>query len=475
MSQNRPPADRILGLTLMLILVLTGGLLAETNRPHVILVMTDDQGWGQAGYYDHPHLETPHLDAMAANGLRFDRFYAGAPNCSPTRATVLTGRTNDRTGVFNHGWPLRRQERTLPEAMDRAGYVTGHFGKWHLNGLRGPGVPILPHDKRHPGVFGFDYWVSVTNFFDMAPKMARNGEVEQFEGDSSEIIVDEALKFIRRRKGGDKPIFTVIWYGSPHWPFQASEEDKARFSDLSPRAQAYLGEMVAMDRSLGTLRRGLREMGLAENTLVWFCSDNGGYRRFDFADADVGGLRGKKNAVYEGGLRVPAVIEWPAVIDEARVTDYPAATMDIFPTLAEIVGLPDDALLEPVDGLSLAPLLKGEMSRKALADRPKPLGFRHTGRAAWIDNDYKLVTTRLEKKNRRYELYNLAEDPKEQHDLFAKKPTVAERMVKAFEAWNRSVNRSKAGEDYPAGEVKPDDLKPRRWKHVPAYNNLFGS
>jgi arylsulfatase A-like enzyme len=127
----------------------------DGSRPNIVLVMTDDQGWGQTGDYNHPHLETPNLDAMAANGLRLDRFYAGAPNCSPTRATVLTGRTNDRTGVFNHGWPLRRQEKTLGEAMQQAGYATAHFGKWHLNGLRGRGVPVLAHDKRRPGVFGF--------------------------------------------------------------------------------------------------------------------------------------------------------------------------------------------------------------------------------------------------------------------------------------------------------------------------------
>ena len=153
--------------------------------------MTDDQGWGQTGYYNHPVLKTPNLDEMAKNGLRLDRFYAGAPQCSPTRASVLTGRSNDRTGVFYHGYPLNKSEKTIAQALKTVGYKTGHFGKWHLNGLRGPGVPIFKDDKYSPGIFGFDKWLSVTNFFDFDPVMSYNGEFQEFKGSSSEIIVDE--------------------------------------------------------------------------------------------------------------------------------------------------------------------------------------------------------------------------------------------------------------------------------------------
>ncbi|MCY4533905.1 MAG: sulfatase-like hydrolase/transferase, partial [Bryobacterales bacterium] len=174
-------------------------------RPNFVLVMADDMGWGQTGYYNHPALKTPELDAMAAAGLRFDRFYAGAPNCSPTRATVMTGRTNDRTGVEDHGFALRRQERTIARALDEAGYATGHFGKWHLNGLRGPGVPILAKDAHNPGVFGFDSWLSVTNFFERDPLMSRDGLFVQAQGDSSEVIVDEALQFMQRQVEQSNP------------------------------------------------------------------------------------------------------------------------------------------------------------------------------------------------------------------------------------------------------------------------------
>jgi arylsulfatase A-like enzyme len=190
-------------------LILTGSA-STAEQPNIVLVMADDMGWGQTGYYNHPVLKTPNLDAMADNGLRFDRFYAGAPNCSPTRATVMTGRTNDRTGVLNHGVPLRPQERTIAQGLAAAGYATGHFGKWHLNGLRGIGVPVLKSDIRSPGHFGFQTWLSVTNFFDRDPLMGRMGEFEQFQGDSSEIVVDEALMYIKQQAALKRPSFTVV-------------------------------------------------------------------------------------------------------------------------------------------------------------------------------------------------------------------------------------------------------------------------
>ena len=186
--------------------------------------MTDDQGWGQTGYYNHPVLKTPNLDAMAENGLRFDRFYAGAPQCSPTRASVLTGRNNDRTGVFYHGYPLNKKEKTIAQELKKIGYSTGHFGKWHLNGVRGPGIPIFKDDEYSPGVFGFDRWISVTNFFDIDPILSDNGNIVDFKGSSSEVIVNEAIKFIDENVKESKSFFAVIWDGSPHSPFVSSKD-----------------------------------------------------------------------------------------------------------------------------------------------------------------------------------------------------------------------------------------------------------
>lgn len=438
------------------------------SRPNVILVMTDDQGWGQTGYYNHPVLKTPNLDNMAENGLRFDRFYAGAPNCSPTRATIMTGRSNDRTGVLNHGYPMRKQEKTLPQAMRQAGYATGHFGKWHLNGFSGPGVPVLANDERGPGPFGFDEWLSVTNYFDRDPLMSRNGKFEKFKGDSSEVIVAEALKFIRRQAGRKKPFLSVIWYGTPHSPFRAAEQDKEAFADLGKSSQDHYGELVAMDRSIGTLRKGLRDLDIAENTLVWFCSDNGGLGKIK--PGTVGGLRGYKGSIFEGGLRVPAIVEWPAVITRPRITKHPAVTLDIFPTIVEILGLPESVLLKPYDGMTIRALFDGETG-----PRSKPIPFRHTGRAALVDNDYKLLTENLAKGQ--FQLYNLAQDPAETTDIYADHPKIAKRMLKSFQDWNRQVEASIAGKDYAEGFIPADKPKSRRWttsEEYKPYLDLFG-
>jgi arylsulfatase A-like enzyme len=444
--------------TAILSLISTHSLAAE--RPHIILVMADDMGWGQTGYRKHPVLKTPNLDAMAENGLRFDRFYAGAATCSPTRATVFTGRSNDRTGVQDHGYALRLQEKTLPVAMKEAGYITGHFGKWHLNGLRGPGVPVLASDERNPTVFGFTEWLSVTNFFDRDPVMSRMGTWEEKKGDSSEIIIDEALQFFERHRDDGKPLFTVVWYGSPHSPFMASEEDEGDFKELDSQSRAHYGELVAMDRSIGTLRKGLRDLNMAENTLIWFCSDNGGLP--GIVPETVGGLRGFKGTIYEGGLRVPGIVEWPARISQPRVTSYPACTMDIFPTIAELVGLPESSLLQPRDGASLVRLLDRE-----LGSRANPIPFRQQGRAALVDNRYKLLTKSL--KTGEFELYDLEADPAEEKDIAESMPERFETMKTALLSWNDTVVASVEGQDYPEGKVDENHPEPRQWSALREY------
>ena len=434
---------------------------ADLTRPNIIFVMADDQGWGQTSYNGHPHLKTPNLDAMAANGLRFNRFYAGASNCSPSRATVLTGRSNDRTGVQNHGFPMRLQEKTIAQALQEAGYATSHFGKWHLNGLRGPGVPILKEDTHNPRAFGFDYWLSVTNFFDRDPLLSRNGEFEEFEGDSSEVVIAEALDHIRKNVDAGQPFFSVIWYGTPHDPMVAAEEDMVTFRELPDKHQNQYGEIVAMDRSIGALRSGLRDMGIAENTLFWYCSDNGGLK--EFGPETMGGLRGSKNTMFEGGLRVPGIVEWPAVIKDGRITDFPAGTVDMFPTIAEIAGLPDDVMLRPADGISIRALFDGE-----LGERKSPLRFRHDGRGVLIENHLKLMTAKGE-----FQLYDLKADFAETTDIFSKRTKVAERLKTEWEAWNASVEASVAGKDYPEGKVDPNQPERRFWTDVEAYKPYF--
>ncbi len=429
-----------------------------TEAPNIVLVMADDQGWGQTSYNGHARLKTPNLDAMAANGLRFNRFYAAAPVCSPTRASVLTGRTNRRTGVETHGYALRRQEFTLAQLLKKQGYATGHFGKWHLNGLRGPGAPVLGDDTHHPGVFGFDQWLSVTNFFDRDPLLSRQGKFEEFSGDSSEVVVDEAIKFMQQQVAAEQPFFAVIWFGTPHDPFVASADDMSEFADLEPRTQRQLGELVAMDRSIGTLRSALRKAHVADNTLVWFTSDNGGLPRMD--PPTTGGLRGFKRSLYEGGLRVPAVVEWPARV-KPRVTEFPASSLDIVPTLAEVTGADTADLVQPQDGCSLVKLFETEIET-----REKPIPFSFLNQFVLIDNDQKLMF--VGEKNPTYELYNLKTDPQEKNNLLKTADAKSINLElyplgSKLVEFRKSLQRSIAGADYPEGHVRAGEPGPHSW------------
>ncbi|MBF0198524.1 MAG: sulfatase-like hydrolase/transferase [Planctomycetes bacterium] len=433
---------------------------SESSKPHVVLVMADDQGWGQTGYRGHPHLKTPNINAMARNGLRFERFYAGSAVCSPTRASVLTGRNACRSGVPHHGYRIRLQEKFLPQAMKKMGYATGHFGKLHLSGIEGCGVPIMPGSTRFPSPehLGFDTWLSSTNFFDIDPILSRNGKIEEFKGDSSEIIVAEALKFIAEQEKENRPSFSVIWYGSPHGPMEASSEDRAQFEHLNDSYLAnHLGELVAMDRSIGQLRSGLRDLGIHENTLVWYNSDNGGLVKVD--KHSVGDLRGYKNNLYEGGIRVPALIEWPANIP-ARISHMPASTMDIFPTLMALLGGDEETMLKPLDGESILGHLLGKSN-----ERKQPIPFSHGGVTVLIDGSWKLMLNR----NNEHELYHLEKDPQEKNNVQEEYPEVVDRLAKGITAFSQSLEASVSGFDYAENRLVSPDKKRIEWANVPEY------
>ena len=438
------------------------------QRPNIILIMTDDQGWGQTGYYNHPLLKTPNLDEMANNGLRFDRFYAGAPVCSPTRASVLTGRSNDRTGVYDHGYRLRLQEKTISQALKNNGYLTAHFGKWHLNGLRGPGAPILKDDKYGPQNFGFDHWLSVTNFFDIDPLMSENGDFIDFNGNSSEIIFNEALSFIKEINNKEMPFFILIWDGSPHSPFIADDEDNIDFKNLDERSKNHYGELVAFDNSLGDFREGLQDLGISNNTILWFNSDNGGLgKKQNISPSTVGGLKGQKGDIWEGGIRVPSVIEWPSVI-KSRISTYPSSTMDIFPTIVDILNLPDSTMLMPLDGESLFPLFNSKLGK-----RKNKIPFRYLDKGALIDNNFKLVVTSIKKNN--FELYDLLNDPKESLNISSSYPIVFQEMKDEFIEWNKSVNESINGNDYNEEFINEDGREwwPSDKRYKPFLNDLI--
>jgi arylsulfatase A-like enzyme len=457
------------------------GLAAQgspAKKPNIILCMADDQGWGDMAYNGHTVLKTPHFDAMAAEALRFDRFYAAAPVCSPTRGSVLTGRHPNRFGCFQWGHPIRPQEITIAEALRTAGYATGHFGKWHLGSVV-TGSPV------NPGASGFDEWLSAPNFFDNDPILSREGKAVQMEGESSMVTVDAAIEFIRKHASGPKPFLAVVWFGSPHDPHRAIERDRAPYDGLPEEVQNFYGEITGMDRAFGKLREELHTLGIKENTILWYCSDNGGLPRLS-----VTGGRGHKVHIYEGGLRVPAILEWPARIRAHRVTDVPCNTSDFYPTLLEIAGVRMHAQ-PPLDGINLVPLIEGTMR-----SRPAAMGFwdhptrgistpsaewmasllkaqqegrevddparlvldageikkqhpedRFPGHSAWLDWPWKLH--RIEKDdNVRFELYNLPEDPGETQDRMVQDAGQASALKVELEAWLASVVRSLNGRDY---------------------------
>ena len=298
-----------------LMLTLPAYVCAE--KPNIILVMADDQGWGDTGYNGHPVVKTPNLDAMANHGLVFNRFYAAAPVCSPTRGSVLTGRHPIRIKITNHGRYMRPQESTLAEELHGAGYVTGMFGKWHVGSAQ-KSSPV------NPGNSGFDEWVIGLNFFDNNPFLSRNGIVEQIQGAGSAITIDETIAFLNKHKDDGKPMFAVAWFPSPHDPHLEKPANPKMYEGVP--GSAYFAEITVLDHAFGRLRQELRRLGIEQNTILWYCSDNGGLRE------ESSGGRGKKGSIYDGGLRIPGIVEWPARISPQR-TDFPATTCDMLPTL----------------------------------------------------------------------------------------------------------------------------------------------
>ena len=448
----------------------------DQSRPNVILCMTDDQGWGDTGYNGHEHLKTPNLDAMAAGGLRLDRFYSGAPVCSPTRGSCITGRHPYRYGIFfaNVGH-MPREEITLAEALKTQGYATGHFGKWHLGTLttkvldanRG-GKPGQDKHYAPPWDNGFDLCFSTESkvpTFDpmVTPHRSAGGvgkrkegspyatyywtgpdqrETDNLEGDDSRVIMDRAIPFIEGAVRTKTPFLAVIWFHAPHLPAVAGPKHRARYSDLSEDQQHYYGCITAMDEQVGRLRKRLRDLGVADSTMLWFCSDNGpeGRRRRGRNQGSAGPFRGRKRSLYEGGVRVPGLLEWPAKITAPRSVAVPCSTSDYFPTALDVLGFRMKGQPEPIDGVSLLPLIEGRM-----AERPRPIGFESRNQVTLMDNRYKIVST---DKGETYSLYDIPADPHEDHDLAEQQPEVVASMRATLDAWRQSCKDSRAGKDY---------------------------
>ena len=451
------------------------------ERPNFILCMADDQGWGDTGYNGHPLLKTPVMDEMARTGLRFDRFYAAAAVCSPTRGSVMTGRHPNRFGCFAWGHTLRPQEITIAEALKKAGYTTGHFGKWHIGSVRADGAAS-------PGNSGFDEWFSSPNFYENNPLFSHNGKVIETNGESSDVTAGLAMDWIGKVAKGKKPFLAVVWFGNPHSPHVAVDKFKNMYSDQPDGVAHFYGEITAMDAALGKMRSGLRKLGIADNTVLWYCSDNGSLPK-----GSSGGLRARKGSLYEGGIRVPAVLEWPSRVKANRITNINANTSDIYPTLLELAGVALPKNQPRLDGISLAPLLRGEkqvrkqpmgfwtyhnrgfgrharrmleaLRQEQLAGNQQPaaaegqIGHFHAadnlpGHSAWIEGDYKLHRIPVKKNATQfnYELYHLGNDPAEANNLLEEDES---RLAKRFGrmkadlvTWQQSVINSLNGRDY---------------------------
>ena len=426
----------------LLLVPLASSQAADAPKPNIVVVVADDMGWRDTGYSGNPDIKTPHLDTMARRGVRFDYFYAAQHVCSPGRFSILTGRNPFRTGLHSLG-AMRPKEITLAKALKTAGYRTGHFGKWHL----GTGTTS-------PVKMGFDQAIWKLNYYDLGASLqvGDTKEMVPLKGDSSVATMDLALEFIRKQVPEKQPFFVQVCFGSPHRPHQAAEEFKALYQDLPENRRDFLGEVSGLDAAVGNLHAELEKLGLSQNTLVWFTSDNGGITP---QSQDPSG-KGKGSI----GARTVALLEWPSRV-KPQQTSVPCGHVDIYPTLLDITGvtMPNQP---PLDGISLVPLLNGTMKERA-----KPMGFmlrRDKGgtknleqvdfvaetEGVWIDGKLRLVSHPAgDQKPARLALYDIFADPAHKNDLAAKQEEDAARMKRALDAWRTSVRASFDGKDYP--------------------------
>jgi len=350
---------------LALLMSVLVGLLDE--RPNVLLILCDDLGYGDVGCFGNDTIRTPRLDRLASEGARLTSCYAPAPVCSPSRAGFLTGRTPYRSGVYDwipagHSMHLPRDEVTVASLLRSAGYATGHFGKWHLNGHF--------NDPRHPqpSDHGFDHWFSTQN--NAAPShrnprnFVRNGEaVGETSGFSCQIVADEAIEWMTGRAAEERPFFAFICFHEPHEPVDSPAALVETYPEATKRGEAlYRANVTNMDDAVGRLLDALEAIGEADQTLVWFTSDNGPETLDRYAGAwrshgSPGPLRGMKLSLYEGGIRVPGIVRWPGRTAPESVIDEPISGVDLLPTLCEIAGVePGERFL---DGTSVVAALDG--------------------------------------------------------------------------------------------------------------------
>ena len=414
-------------LVLLGLLAASPDLLRAAKQPNVIVILTDDQGWGDLSLNGNRNLETPEIDALARAGARFERFYV-CPVCSPTRAEFLTGRYHPRSGVFSTsagGERMDLDEMTIAQTFKAAGYRTGAFGKWH-NGMQYP---------YHPNARGFDEYYGFCsghwgNYH--APMLERNGRFVRGKGFIIDDLTNQAMEFIERNR--EKPFFVYIPYNTPHSPMQVPDRWWSKFKDKEllmhhrspkkenlPHVRAALAMCENIDWNVGRLLARLDELKLANDTIVaYFCDNGPNGNRWN------GGMRGRKGSTDEGGVRSPLLIRWPGKIKAGKTVPQISAAIDLLPTLADLAGIPV-ASRKPLDGVSLGALLRKEENIW-----PERNIYSHwKGRVSLRTQQF-----RLDHQDR---LYDMSRDPGQAQDISKDKPALAADLKKAKDAWARSI------------------------------------
>jgi len=431
----------IRGFALVLAGILSANAIEAPAQPNIIFVVADDMGFKDTGYSGNTIVKTPHLDRMAAEGLRFDNFYSAGGTCSPGRMAILTGRTPMRARMTTTVGPMQEGEVTVAAALKTAGYETGHFGKWGLG-----------RDGTHPLKVGFDEAVWSKNYYDLGAAFYVGDSDKREEapvkttGDTSLAIMNIALDFIGKRAQSKKPFFAQICFGSPHAPHQAAEKFKKLYPDLPENEQNLWGEISGLDAAVGKLRQELRRLNIAVNTLLWFVSDNGGI-------SETSGIE-KKGRI---GARTVGLLEWPSKIPKPMQSDVPICHIDMYPTVLDIAAV--TMKHQPIiDGISVLPLFEGKMER-----RPKPLGFLsgsyaskedptlcEFSNAVWMDGRHmmRFDPPTKRQKTESVTLYDILADPGQERNIADQHPQEVQRMLKELAAWRESVRTSFAGKDY---------------------------
>lgn len=437
------------------------------ERPNIILVITDDQGYGDLGWTGNPVLRTPNLDAFARESVRLTNFHV-SPTCAPTRAALLTGRHEFRSGVTHTIYERERlslKAITFPQVLRSAGYTTGIFGKWHL----GDEAAYRP-DKRGfdetfihgAGGIGQTYPGSCGdapgNTY-LSPAILHNGVFVKTSGYCTDVFFGQALRWINEKRKGDRPFYAQIALNVPHAPLECPEEYANRYRGKvsEPEAKFY-GMIENIDENFGRLTARLKELGLERNTLVIFMTDNGGtvgVKRFN------AGMRGSKGTPYEGGTRVPSFWRWPAGFSGGADCEALTAHIDIFPTLAEMAGIRLDSNLR-LDGRSLMPLL-----RNPSAPWPDRYLITHLGR--WPKG--KAADAKFEKcaiRNTRLtlvnntELYDVIADPGQSKNVIGEFPTEVAELRRAYDQWWEEILPALENENATGPKINP--FKELYWK-----------